>query len=302
MVTYNRLALTKRAVESLLAKTPEEFTLHVVDNASTDGTPEYLKALASAHENMRVFFLRRNMGVTVAANLGWGAMPSDYYIKLDNDIEIEDPRWLRAMLELADANPELGLVGHLCGVWPYEITPATLSGGGLLDSCDCCNGGCVLVPQRTHERLGFWNEDYGLYGFEDLDYSERAAQAGLAQGYVPGGGFVRHLGYEAKSRDSRLEASKNGNVAPGSRAEKLFVLNRFLFRQGLRALKVERRYLPGIHNGQVSFRGNPDAMPLAKLQEQLLQKLDYRVTDEGVALDVAALKIFADMEKKDSGQ
>lgn len=291
MVTYNRLALTRRAVESLLENTPESFTLHIVDNASTDGTREYLAALAAERRNVRVFSLRRNMGVAVGANVGWAAMPADYYIKFDNDIVVENPRWLATLIDLAEKNPEIGQVGHLCGDWPYEIKPERLGGGGLLNASGCVNGGCVLIPQKTHERLGFWNEDYGLYGFEDLDYSERAAQAGLRAGYLPDGGFVRHLGYEAETREQNLEESKNAAIASKSRGERIFVLNRFMFRQGLRPLYVERKYLPRERGGALDFSDNQNYRALARLQEELLAKLNYSIDEQGVSLDVAALSL-----------
>ena len=42
-ITYNRLHYTKLALASVLADPGEEFSLTIWDNASTDGTVEYLK-------------------------------------------------------------------------------------------------------------------------------------------------------------------------------------------------------------------------------------------------------------------
>lgn len=295
MVTWNRLELTRRAIESLLAKTAGDFTLHVVDNASTDGTQDYLEELAARHGNVRLFLLRRNMGVSVGANMGWGAQDADYYVKLDNDIEILDPDWLQNLVSLLAANPELGMVAHLSGDWPYEITQLSLGSGDILDASACCNGGCVMIPRRTHEKLGFWNEDYGLYGFEDLEYSERAALAGMICGYVPKRGMVGHLGYAPGAASPRHEASKGRSIESHGRAEKLFVLNRFLFSRGLRPLYMGRKYLPEVHDGQISFRTNADVMPILKLQEELLQKISYEVTPEGVSIDAASLRLLSEL-------
>jgi glycosyltransferase involved in cell wall biosynthesis len=44
-ISYNRLAYTKLALQSILADPTEEFTLTLWDNASTDGTPEYLESV-----------------------------------------------------------------------------------------------------------------------------------------------------------------------------------------------------------------------------------------------------------------
>lgn len=294
MVTYNRLPLTKLAVEALLEKTGGDFFLHVVDNASTDGTVAYLEGIAARHENVRVFLLKRNMGVAVAANMGWAALDADYYVKLDNDVVVKDPDWLVRLAGLAENNKEIAQAGYLCGAWNYEITPAVLSGGDAFDLCPCCNGGCVLIPRRAYEKLGFWNEDYGFYGFEDLEYSERAGLAGLKCGYAPVSGAVEHMGYEPETLDAKLESSKRQSVAGYSRGEKLFVLNRFLFRRQIRPLYMQRKYLPVNQGGVISFKTNPEYLSLLRLQEELLGKIDYTVSTEGVSLDVAALSILPD--------
>lgn len=54
MVTWNRLELTRRTVESLFEKTVGDFTLHVADNASSDGTRAYLEDLAARRDNARL--------------------------------------------------------------------------------------------------------------------------------------------------------------------------------------------------------------------------------------------------------
>ena len=43
MVTYNRLELTKQTLDSIFKNTKTPFELVIVDNASTDGTVEFLK-------------------------------------------------------------------------------------------------------------------------------------------------------------------------------------------------------------------------------------------------------------------
>ena len=52
VVTWNRLELTRLCLSSLLQQTPPGYGLTVVDNGSSDGTQEYLQALASAHPHL----------------------------------------------------------------------------------------------------------------------------------------------------------------------------------------------------------------------------------------------------------
>lgn len=288
MVTYNRLELTRQAVEALLAKTRGDYALHIVDNASSDGTWDYLQGLAARHARLSCVRLRRNMGVAVAANYGWAALEADYYVKLDNDVLVEDPDWLERLVGLAQRNPEVGMVGHLCGSWPYAIEDIRLSGGDLFGKSDMCNGGCALVPRRVHRALGFWNEDYAPYGFEDLDYCARLRLAGLMCGYAQPQGAVRHMGYAPGNVNRSIEEAKGANLRSKGRAERLFVLNCFMYDRRLRELKVGRKYLPGGGN-EPRFGINPDYRALIRLQEELLQKLEYTADENGVTLNLAAL-------------
>jgi len=83
IVTYNRLSLTRLCLESLFSKTHGNYTVHIVDNNSTDGTAAYLKDIAAKQDRAKVIFLGRNYGPAVAANYAWAALDADYYVKLD---------------------------------------------------------------------------------------------------------------------------------------------------------------------------------------------------------------------------
>ena len=142
VVTYNRLDLTRRCLESLLAKTRGDFLCNIVDNASSDGTREYLQTIAAAYANVKVHFFERNMGVAVASNYGWADSEADYYIKLDNDIEILDGEWLERLLAFMDNNPEVGVGGYRYANWPHLRDEMRLPSGDPFVSSNCCNGGC----------------------------------------------------------------------------------------------------------------------------------------------------------------
>ena len=185
VVTWNRLELTRLCLSSLLQQTPPGYGLTVVDNGSTDGTQEYLQALASEHPHMRLHLLRRNMGVAVASNLAWDdANGADFYVKLDNDVEVRDPQWLHRLMHMLAHNPQLGMAGYrLCA--KHEGTPISLADGSTALAVACCNGACACIPRAVHEQLGFWNEGFGRYGYEDLEYSWRARKAGYTLAYAP---------------------------------------------------------------------------------------------------------------------
>ena len=75
VVTYNRLDLTKKCLESLQNNTMYPYKLTIIDNGSTDGTLEWLE------DNQYNFIsLGENLGIAKGYNLGWYLGPKDYYV------------------------------------------------------------------------------------------------------------------------------------------------------------------------------------------------------------------------------
>lgn len=94
VVTCNRQKALERTVERLLRSPPEELAhLVIVDNASTDGTAEWLRSLDDARLDI----------VTSNANLG-GA--GGFELGLRHTVQSHDPDWVVVMDD--DARPALG--------------------------------------------------------------------------------------------------------------------------------------------------------------------------------------------------
>ncbi|MDL2216537.1 glycosyltransferase family 2 protein [Desulfovibrio sp. OttesenSCG-928-M14] len=288
VVTHNRLELTKRCLQSLLEKTIGKFCVTVVDNASADGTRQYLKEMERQHPNLKAFFLHSNMGVAVAANLGWAQVESDYYVKLDNDIEIMDGAWLERLLSIAENSKTVAMVGYQLLNWHCEKELITLENGHKFILSDLCNGGCVLIPRHAHNALGFWIEDHGKYGYEDKNYSDRARAAGYLIGYVPAAPLpVLHLGFEDGHIDDGREQAKQDNVKSRMQGEHLYVFNKLLFDKGIRGLRVERRYLPLFDGERVRFRANPAYASIIKIQQNFLDKISYQAQGDTISVAIA---------------
>ena len=111
MVTFNRLECTKQSLASYLDTVTMPFTLVVVDNASTDGTQDWLNENfwnATADE---LILLSENKYPGYATNRGWEQAPADadFLQRADNDWTFQSG-WCAAVEE-AFADPEVGQVG-----------------------------------------------------------------------------------------------------------------------------------------------------------------------------------------------
>ncbi len=288
VVCWNRLELTRLCLASLLQKTPPGYGLTVVDNGSTDGTQEFLQMLAAAHPHMRLHLLRRNMGVAVASNLAWDdAADADFYVKLDNDVEVLDPQWLNRLMRMLADNPCLGMAGYrLCA--KHEGAPLPLADGSNALEVACCNGACACIPRAVHERLGFWNEGFGRYGYEDLEYSWRARKAGYTLAYAPQQDALRHHGAEPEFVDPEQEQSKKSSHTSDISGTKAYLLYLLLYEQGVIPLKADRKYLPVKDAAGLTFTLNPACKALQRLMVRLINSVDASRQGELSQLDLRA--------------
>jgi O-antigen biosynthesis protein len=99
----NRPQVIVEAIESVRAQTFESWELLVVDDGSTDETPEVLRAQASRDPRIRVIELGTSQGAGAARNAGIDAARSHYLSFLDSDNTWE-PNFLQLCLAVAHGN------------------------------------------------------------------------------------------------------------------------------------------------------------------------------------------------------
>ncbi len=90
--TYNRAYCLKRAIDSVLTQTFQNYELMIVDDGSTDETQKVLKAYQD--ERLRIFTLAKNRGVSASRNVGIAKAKGQWVAFLDSDDE-----WLPQKLQ-----------------------------------------------------------------------------------------------------------------------------------------------------------------------------------------------------------
>lgn len=100
LITYDRLALSKKALASYLKTVSVPFTLSIVDNCSSDGTQEWIHNLTYGGL-IGKHLLDRNYYPGYASNVGWSDAPKDatHLHRMDNDF-IFRKGWCEAALEV----------------------------------------------------------------------------------------------------------------------------------------------------------------------------------------------------------
>ena len=110
MPVYNGERFLQAAVESILAQTLGDFTLIVVDDASTDGTPDILRSCAAGDSRVRIHRLTQNGGAIAARNTGLTLADAPLIATMDAD-DVSLPQRLERQVSFMDARPDVGVVG-----------------------------------------------------------------------------------------------------------------------------------------------------------------------------------------------
>lgn len=247
IVTYNRLELTRQCIDNLIKHTHQYYSLIVADNNSQDGTKEYLKDLYKNKSIHHLMLFDKNFGVAPAANSIWEKYPDCVYIKLDNDIKIENHHWLEDMLEVIETNQQELFVAYSFLTQlkkiTYPIVQLPSSHQVQLPEANM-GGACICIPPKVHEKLGFWCEDYSPYGEEDTDFCFRARLMNIPFYYMKDTSDITHL-YCKKSEvhDAGLYRQFKNTHRERNISEKgFFSRNLSLYQNNIRPLKLPRKF------------------------------------------------------------
>jgi hypothetical protein len=107
---FNNRAHVGAAIRSVLAQSLRDFELIVVDDASSDGSPEVVAQFAD--DRIRLFRHSKNEGVGAARNHGLDVAHGEFVAPLDAD-DMFAPNRLREQVDVMERRPRLGL----CGSW-----------------------------------------------------------------------------------------------------------------------------------------------------------------------------------------
>jgi glycosyltransferase involved in cell wall biosynthesis len=109
MPVFNREDFVDEAIRSVLAQEFEDFELLLVDDGSTDRTPEVLESWKQRDPRVVVVTSPANLGIPGALNLGLAHARGKYVARLDSD-DLMMPRRLAEQAAVLDAKPEVVLV------------------------------------------------------------------------------------------------------------------------------------------------------------------------------------------------
>ena len=210
---FNRLDLTKAclaALEAAITDIPYEVIL--IDNASTDGTAEFMHSIAGPR--CQVLFNAENLNFAGACNQGLTMARAPYTLLLNNDTEVT-PGFLLPLLQVLQQEPDVGIVGSKllypdgtvqhAGVVLWHHNPGELLSFGHVyqgwpadAACvsrrrdlQVVSAACVLLPTELGLRCQGFDTRF-RNSCDDIDLCLRMRVAGYRVVYEPASVVVHH--------------------------------------------------------------------------------------------------------------
>jgi glycosyltransferase involved in cell wall biosynthesis len=183
---FNQARYLSECLKSLLAQDISGWEAIVVDDASTDGGPEYLAAELDDHR-IRTVRHERNRGLGAARNTGFKLARGDLFLPLDSDDELL-PEFLSRTTRVLERSPSVDCVftdfqlfGASDEIWRNS---AKHSLSDMLDG-QWIPGPGTLMRRSVWDRVGGYAEVQALAGNEDWDFWIGALSAGASPAHVP---------------------------------------------------------------------------------------------------------------------
>ncbi len=224
--TKDRVDLLSRTLSTLLALTEQpSFEILILDNGSQEKeTREYLESLKE-DRRIRIIWNPGPFNYSAANNLAIREARGNFFLFLNNDLEITTPDWLAELVAWANCQP-IGIVGAklLRANGSIQHAGVILGMGGFADHAFAdepaidfglagstgwyrnflaITGACMMMRREMFEKLGGFNEAFTLCG-SDVELCLRAHAQGYRILYNP---FAELIHYEQQTRGHEIPAS-----------------------------------------------------------------------------------------------
>ncbi|MEO6731548.1 MAG: glycosyltransferase family 2 protein [Ferruginibacter sp.] len=230
ILNWNGKAFLQKFLPFVINSTYTNKRVIVADNASTDDSINYLKQY---FPQVEILVNKYNEGFARGYNTALGQVKSDYYVLLNNDVEVM-PGWIEPVIELMENDVSIAACqpkilnynqrdffeyAGACGGWldklgyPFargRVFDTLEKDNGQYDDASACfwaSGAAMFVKAAAYHRLGGLDE-YFFAHQEEIDFCWRLQLAGYKI-YVQPASVVYHVGGGTLAKESHLKTFLN---------------------------------------------------------------------------------------------
>lgn len=270
ILNWNGLGYLQKFLETVINfSSGTDSDVYVADNASTDGSVEWIEA---NHKNVKIIRLAENHGFAGGYNLALGQIQTEYYVLLNSDIEVTDG-WLEPLVNYLDNNPDVascqpkilsysnknqfeyaGAAGGFIDKYGYpfcrgRIFDKTETDTGQYDTTIdtfWSSGACMIVRADAWKKCGGFDDTFFAH-MEEIDLCWRFHKAGYRVGYN-NKSVVFHVGGGSLPYNSPFKTYLNFRNS-------LFLLYKNLPDKNFRIVLFIRKLLDGVAALMFLFKG-----------------------------------------------
>ncbi len=271
ILNWNGIAYLKMFLGSVIKYSSDKDTvIFVADNASTDGSAEWI---AANYAEVKIIRLEKNHGFAGGYNIALSQIDARYFVLLNSDIEVT-VGWLQPLVSFMDDNPDVascqpkirsfyqknkfeyaGAAGGFIDKYGYPFCRGRIfdkieKDKGQYDSridIFWSSGACMIVQSDAWKKCGGFDNDFFAH-MEEIDLCWRFNKAGFRVSYIPES-VVYHVGGGALPYDSPFKTYLNFRNS-------LFLLYKNLPDNVLHTKVFVRRLLDGIAAVRFLLSGN----------------------------------------------
>jgi N-acetylglucosaminyl-diphospho-decaprenol L-rhamnosyltransferase len=284
IVSWNVRDLLRRCLSSIVGIedwgldmespiSPIQTEIIVVDNASTDGSPEMVRA---EFPGVRLVVNAENHGFTAANNQGLALSQGRFLLLLNPDTEVADDA-LATMVHYMTDHADVGALGPrlrypdgslqssrrrfpslatallestvLQQWWAKNRVLDTYymadSADDAIQPVDWVVGACFLVRREVYDQVGGLDEGFFMYS-EELDWCKRIKDAGWAVVYLPTATVIHHEGKSSEQvvparhiyfQSSKVRYFRKHHGSPQAEFLRCFLLATYVYQWGREGFK-----------------------------------------------------------------
>lgn len=218
IVNFNGKDFLGPCFDSIREHVTVPYEIIVVDNASHDGSAEYV---ARSYQEINLIAGKVNLGFAAGNNLAACSAKGKYLLLLNNDTLLLGD--LKDAVALLSSDPSIGALGcrmrgraneyrYSAGHFPSPLRLLSFStifnrsgpfkngdfpaGDETLYDVDWVEGSFILTRSELWQSLGGMDEDYFMY-VEDIDFCKRVHDSGFRVVYFPFLSFLHYGGYSS---------------------------------------------------------------------------------------------------------
>jgi len=182
ILSYNRPDVLHRLIRSIVSYTNlQQTTIFISDDASDDS--ELVSYLAALKKSPNFVILRNNERLGIAGNtnrLLRCLKRFDYGIILNDDVEIVQKGWDEFYVDAMKRTGFHHFMYNQVGVYNAKpLDTVNVNGHDLLKIDKRPQGAVLAFSNKMMTECGYFDESYGLYGMEHVDWSSKSFEFGL---------------------------------------------------------------------------------------------------------------------------